>query len=223
MSAGYRYLPIFKFDGSQSEYCYPDWPSSQNDNRCLTYLNRNAPVFCQVDTCEGYTVYTFWLWYGQQKEYIIFFDDGHGNDWEHVSVYVNKNNGQVAKVVFHQHDGHYTRCRGTYDTEVERPIVYVGKIAHGSYHAYCNSCCSFTEFFTQGCLGSVNYCQGGCAYWDDFRNPGAELRDARIYPLKRGQIVEGSKRPDRQVCGIGTCKGVSHRAPAHAGCWKDKP
>ena len=96
--------------------------------------------------------------------------------------YVNRNrlNGQVAKVVFHQHDGHYTRRHavlGTYDTEGDRPIVYIRKIAHGSYHAHCDGRCTFTEFFTQGCLGSVNYCQGGCAYWDDFRNPGPELRN----------------------------------------------
>ena len=25
--------------------------------------------------------------------------------------------------------------------------------------------CSFVEFFRSGCLGSVNYCQGGCGYW----------------------------------------------------------
>ena len=26
--------PIDKFDGSASEYCYPDWPSAVNDNNC---------------------------------------------------------------------------------------------------------------------------------------------------------------------------------------------
>jgi hypothetical protein len=78
--------------------------------------------------------------------------------------------------------------------------VYVVKITHGSYHAYCNGCCSFTEFFTQGCLGLVNYCQGGCGYWDDFRNPGPELRNARIYPLRKGQSVDGLVRPNRAVC-----------------------
>ena len=167
MSKGYRYLPIYKFD--RANRCYPDWPSSQNDNKCLDHLNPNSPVFCQLDYCEGFTVYTYWLWYGRQEKCIDVFDDGHGNDWERISIYVNRNNRQVAKVaiVFHQHDGHYTRHRGTYDTEGDRPIVYIGRIAHGSYHAHCDGHCTFTEFFTQGCLGSVNYCQGGCAYWDD--------------------------------------------------------
>ena len=222
MSSRYRYLPIFKFD--RAHKCYPDWPSSQNESdRCVANLNPTSPVFCQLDYCEGYTVYTYWLWYGFQEKCIDMFDSGHGNDWEHVSVYVNRNNGQVAKVVFHQHDGHYTRCRGTYDTEGDRPIVYVGKIAHGSYHAHCDGRCTFTEFFTKGCLGSVNYCQGGCGYWDDFRNPGLELRNARIYPLKKGQRVDGLLRPNKPVCGIGTCDGVSHRALASAGCWKNEP
>jgi hypothetical protein len=61
--------------------------------------------------------------------------------------------------------------------EIDQDFV-CQEIAHGSYHAYCNGRCSFMEFFTQGCLGSVNYCQGGCGYWDDFRNLGPELRNA---------------------------------------------
>lgn len=224
MSDGYRYLPVFKFD--RANKCYPDWPSSQNNNKCRGDLNPHSPVFCQLDYCEGYIVYTYWLWYGFQEQCIEVFDSGHGDDWEHVSVYVDRNNGQVAKVVFHQHDGHYTRRRGTYDTEGDRPVVYVGKIAHGSYHAHCDGHCTFTEFFTQGCLGSVNYCQGGCLYWDDFRNPGPALRNANIYPLRIGQTVDGIKRPSgdkTKVCSIGTCEGASHRAPASAGCWKNEP
>jgi hypothetical protein len=53
--------------------------------------------------------YTYWLWYGFHEKCIDVFDDGHCNDWEHISVYANRNNGQVAMIVFHQHDGHYTR------------------------------------------------------------------------------------------------------------------
>ena len=43
-----RYLPIFRFDGSQRDFCYPDFPSSQNDNKCVNSLNQNAPVFYEV-------------------------------------------------------------------------------------------------------------------------------------------------------------------------------
>ena len=82
----------------------------------LDRLNPNSQVFYQFDYCDGFTVYTHWLWYGRQEKCIDVFDDGHGNDWERISVYVNRSNGQVAKVVFHQHDGHYTRRRGMYDS-----------------------------------------------------------------------------------------------------------
>ena len=154
MSAPSTYLPIFKFDLAESKYCYPDQPSSQNDNRCVKTLNPNAPVFYEEDKCDGQTVYSYWLWYGLQKPCIKLFDKGHGNDWEHVSVYVNPSNGQVSKVVFHQHGGHYTRRRGTYQSEGERPIVYIGKVAHGSYHIDCNGRCSFQGLICYGCYGS---------------------------------------------------------------------
>lgn len=223
MSDASTYLPIYKFDRAASEYCFPDQPSAQNDNKCVKTLNKKAPVYYEVDTCEGQTVYTYWLWYGLQEPCIAIFDEGHGNDWEHVSVYVNPSDGRVSKVVFHQHGGHYTRRRGTYTSEGERPIVYIGKIAHGSYHIDCNGQCSFTELFSCGCYGCVRFCIGGCLYWDDFRNPGPELRDATLHPLNEGQVIDGINRPDRKVCGIGTCEGSDKRFPADSGCWQDKP
>ena len=224
MNNEYSYVPIYKFDGSSSDYCYPDWPSSENDYVCVNTLNPNAPVFFEVDTCDGLTVYTYWLWYGRQKTCIIdAIYGGHGNDWEDVSVHVNPNDGKVVKVVYHQHNGYYTRRHGTYEAKGERPVVYVGKIGHGSYHAHCDGQCSFTEFFTKGCAGSVNFCPGGCGYWDDFRNPGPSLRDVQLYPLMEGQVIKGIERPDREVCGIGTCEGSAFRSPFTSGCWQDNP
>ena len=40
MSNGYRYLPIYKFD--RANRCYPDWPSSQNDNKCLDRQSKQS-------------------------------------------------------------------------------------------------------------------------------------------------------------------------------------
>ena len=224
-----NYIPIYKFDGSASEYCYPDWPSAERDCTdrdpdcdCMTSLDPNAPVFYQVSTCDGQTVYTYWLWYGLQKPCI--FDEGrHGNDWEHVSVYVNPSDGLVSKVVYHQHGGHYTRRRGKYEAEGERPIVYIGKIAHGSYHTDCNGGCSWYELINYGCYGSVRFCIGGCGYWDDFRNPGPELRDPTLYLLQEGQTIDGITRPDREICGLATCEGSDYRLLTESGCWQDKP
>ena len=221
MSNWYRYLPIFKFDGSAQDYCYPGWPSKQNDEKCNKNFNPNAPVFCQMDYCGRYIVYTYWLWYGLQQACTFNFGR-HGDDWEHVSVYVR--NGRADKVVFHQHNGHYTRRRGSYRSEGERPIVFIGKVAHGSYHDYCNGRCSWEEFFKYACIGSHRYCQGGCLYWDDFRSgTGRVLKDARIYPLRKGQVIDGISRPSREVCSLRTCKGSGHRAPSDAGCWLNSP
>ena len=137
-----RYRPIYKFDGASGGFCYPDYPSSSNDGTCRTTLDQRAPVFVRVDTCGDDTVYTYWLWYGLQQPCIAGpADNGHGNDWERVSVFVR--NSQVQKVLFHQHSGQYTRVRGTFESEGERPVVYIGKIAHGSYHAQCDGKCSF--------------------------------------------------------------------------------
>lgn len=217
-----NYIPIYKFDGASSEYCYPDWPSAQNDNKCVKSLNANAPVFYEVDTCDGQTVYSYWLWYGLQKP-CLFNEGTHGDDWEHVSVYVNPSNGLVSKVVYHQHGGHYTRRRDEYQAEGERPIVYIGKTAHGSYHMDCNGHCSWSELIKYGCFGSVRFCIGGCGYWDDFRNPGPELRNPQLYPLQEGQTIDGITRPDREVCNLATCEGSDYRNLFESGCWQDKP
>jgi len=215
-----RYRPIYKFDGASGGYCYPDYPSSSNDGTCHTTLNQRAPVFVRVDTCGGDTVYTYYLWYGKQQPCIAGpADDGHGNDWERVSVFVKNN--QVQKVLFHQHSGQYTRVRGTFESEGERPVVYIGKIAHGSYHAQCDGKCSFVEFFRYGCLGTVNYCQGGCGYWDDFRNPGPVIRDVQPQPLRPGETIDGIQRPSSDVCSQPKCKGASTRLLTTAGCWQN--
>ena len=38
-----------------------------------------------------------------------------------------------------------------------------------------------------------------------------------------GQVIEGIERPDREVCGIGTCEGSAFRSPFTSGCWQDNP
>ena len=171
-------------------------------------------------TCDGYTVYTYWLWYGKQKPCISYFDSGHGNDWERVSVYVKQK--RVKKVVFHQHSGHYTRVRGSFELNGERPVVYIGKVAHGSYHSGCDGRCSFLELVKYGCLGTVNYCQGGCGYWDDFRNPGPTLSNVQVRRLRGGKIIDGIARPNSSACGQPACEGSTKRVLTTSGCWQNK-
>ena len=216
--SAYPYLPIYKFD--RGGECYPDWPSQENDNTCVKNLNADGPVFVRQETCGAYTVYSYWLWYGKQKPCIDFFDEGHGNDWEHVSVHVNSD-GTVASVVFHQHNGHYTRRWGKFERVGIRPVVYIGKVSHGSYHAFCKGKCNLFG----GCTG-INFCVGGCGYWEDFRNPdGPEdsLTDPILHPLRPGQVIDGIERKDKTPCGIGTCEGSKKRKLTKSGCWQNKP
>ena len=69
----------------------------------------------------------------------------------------------------------------------------------------------------------MRYCIGGCGYWDDFRNPGPELRNPQLHPLQEGQNIDGITRPDREVCGLATCEGLKFRSFTESGCWQDEP
>lgn len=226
------YSPIWKFDQSASEYCFPDYPSAVNDGRCQHRLDVSAPVFYQVDSCGDHTVFTYWLWYGKQKPCVAVFDDGHGNDWEHVSVYVKPSTKQVELVVFYQHAGRYTVLPGGYEQVNSRPVVYVGKVGHGSYSFGCSSKCrspTFVFFFSDRCLKNQNFCRGGCGYWDDFRNPAPDgsttLTQGTLVSLQEGQTIDGIARPDRQVCITNEykpCKGDENRKLTTSGCWANQ-
>ena len=219
LSDSVKFAPIYKFDGSSKDYCYPDKATKSNDGTCRKDLSSKTPSYVQYSKCDGMHVYTYWLWYGKQKDCFLSFGE-HGNDWEHVSVFVKDD--KLVKVIFYQHSGHYTRRRDKLQKSGERPVVYIGKVAHGSYHEGCNGKCSFSSLFTKGCLGDVKYCQGGCGYWDDYRNPGPQFSAYRLVQLQPGQTIDGIKRPDRDIC-VKSCKGASTRALTTAGCWKDKP
>ncbi len=171
--------------------------------------------------CYRHTsVFRVYLWYGKQKGCTLA-DKGHGDDWERVSVFVRRR--RVRKVVYHQHKGHYTRKRGKFERKRERPIVYIGKVAHGSYHHRCDGKCSFREFLKYGCTGTVNYCAGGCGYWEDFRNPGPTLKNVKVVDLRPGKTIRGIKRPDRDVCSLSSCKGPRARLVGTSGCWQNRP
>ena len=128
-------------------------------------------------------------------------------------------NERVQRVIYHLHAEHYTRVRGSFEQSGERPHVYIGKTAHGSYHAKCDGVCDFKELFV-GCLGSVNYCQGGCGYWDDFRNPGRRVSYLRVIDLQRGKTIDGIKRPARNIC-VEPCEGSGSRLIHTGGCWQN--
>lgn len=160
------YLPIFRFDDGAGSACFPDDKRliSSRDGKCRDW-DPSAPVFYTIARCGIYTVYQYHLWYGKQKSCVTFdfvniSGSAHGNDREYVEVWVHILTGAVSKVRFDQHAGYYFKSPGsTMQMKGTRPVVYIGKNAHGAYHLGCN----------RGGSGGT-YCEGGCTYWNDFRD-----------------------------------------------------
>eukprot|EP00656_Telonema_subtile_P014184 TRINITY_DN17235_c0_g1_i1.p1 TRINITY_DN17235_c0_g1~~TRINITY_DN17235_c0_g1_i1.p1 ORF type:complete len:263 (-),score=40.56 TRINITY_DN17235_c0_g1_i1:35-823(-) len=200
-----KYAPILRFD--RKAKCYPDTPTLANDGSCADF-HENAPLLWQTRNCSGSTVYQYWHWYGHQKGCLFHLGE-HGNDWERVNVHVT--DGEVTRVVFYQHSGHYART--TFQSCGTRPVVYVGKLAHGSYHAGCRAKQPANH-------AKVGYCGGGCGYWDDFRNPGRALNSPTLIPLHAGQTIDGIKRRGNEDICQTDCKGSHHRPLTTSGCWQ---
>lgn len=139
-------------------------------------LDRGAPTYYQVQASQSQVRITYWWYYGLQHACndTPFSNSGrHHGDWERIMLTLREDRSAIAAVTYYQHGLWYTRiagprdapctpsgtgrCAGSYGfpTEAERPIVYVGKIAHGSFHN------------TPGG-------PGGCGYWEDYRNPSGE-------------------------------------------------
>ncbi len=65
--------------------------------------------------------------------------------------------------------------------------------------------------------------QGGCGYWDDYRNPGPTFRDVQVVDLQPETTISGISRPDRDVCSVSNCKGSGSRILGTSGCWQNSP
>ncbi|HSO47107.1 MAG TPA: hypothetical protein VLQ68_04160, partial [Rhizobiaceae bacterium] len=114
----------------------------------------------------------------------------HYGDWEQVMVTLTEDQNAVAAVTFYQHAGWYTRIAGPRDAPCtvvgrcegfsgfrrngERPVVYVGKVAHGSFH-----------YDKSSGLGNVTGAK--CLYFEDYRNPAG---DADYFPTHTSALVD---------------------------------
>ncbi|CAF0770281.1 unnamed protein product [Adineta ricciae] len=172
-AAGYpmsaqTYYDAMKADTSSSFRKENTDRNTLKDGGCPTYYRLRA------DTKQIRILY--WWFYGYQHP--CYEGKGaHNGDWEHVMVTLTEDNSKVAAVTFFQHDGHYTRisgprkapctpsgtgrCAGSggFDSAGDHPVIYVGKLAHGSYH-------------DKNSVGPAGV--GNCAYYADFRNPGSD-------------------------------------------------
>ncbi|UJR34465.1 hypothetical protein I4U23_021872 [Adineta vaga] len=138
-----------------------------------TINNGSIPTYYRLRNDGKQIRILYWWFYGYQHP--CYNGEGaHNGDWEHIMVILTEDNSKVAAVSLFQHDGHYTRisgprdapctpsgtgrCAGSrgFDSAGDHPVIYVGKIAHGSYH----------DKNSVGPAGA-----GNCAYYADFRNP----------------------------------------------------
>eukprot|EP01083_Nonionella_stella_P200588 734450_1 len=149
------YAPILKFDRAASSYGYPmnaqlyiNNGQNGNENNILNTVSN--PTYYRAVQCDVYSIkIVYWWFYGDQKDCILD-QGGHNGDWERIIVEITNN--QITKVTYHQHGGHYTLNVFDIYCEGNHPIVYVGKIAHGSYY-------------------DSNDFGGSCGYFYDYRNP----------------------------------------------------
>lgn len=109
---------------------------------------------------QGRLRIAYWWFYGWQPpcNTELFFKDGaHHGDWEHIVVTTNPDRTAIEAVTYWFHGHWYTRHAGHFETwGGERPVAYVGKVAHGNYHnrdyqgygteGFPDSCCAYADW-----------------------------------------------------------------------------
>ncbi|MFW7380152.1 MAG: hypothetical protein ACOH5I_15160 [Oligoflexus sp.] len=161
-----KYAPLLRFDQVQgaSNKCFPSSAAEYFDIRrsgskervCNTDYSSiqrgEVPIYYHYQSCgSNEIVIMYWFFYGYQDTCSPGLG-AHDSDWERIAVKIK--NDQIEHVMFYQHAGHYTKKPGSMQLiDGRRPVVYVGKNSHGSYH-------------DDGGTGS-------CLYFEDYRNPGS--------------------------------------------------
>jgi hypothetical protein len=201
-----------------------------------------APTYYSYRKIGNQVRITYWWFYGMQHP--CWASEGsHPGDWEHVVVILKEDRSGIAAVRFAQHNGYYLRISGPRDapctpdgtgrcggpsgfpTENGRPVVYVGRTAHGSYHD------------TYGGIEGA----GSCAYYGDARDSGGPQLDtsralidldgsaeAWLAPDRAGGFSWGpdgiSTHPtqDAPTASMKACKGSPTWLVENAGCYKSE-
>lgn len=139
---------------------------SNNDFQTLT--DGKVPTYFKVISDRtsldlGRLRIAYWWFYGFQYPcndgWGAVADDGaHHGDWENIIVTTSPDRSQIEAVTYFFHGDWYTRQAGGFEKVGERPVVYIGKTAHGSYHSRDHS---------GWMVGTPSHC---CEY-ADYRNP----------------------------------------------------
>ncbi len=192
MDAGYWFEVRKEFPYTSD--CEPDCIIENMDYYSIYY--GQVPTYYQYARCHDAEYVMYWWFYGYQPDC-----DGesgeHSADWERVAVKIV--DGKLARVLFFQHDGQYTKEADNLDYVLfdGRPAVFVGANNHGSYHD------------TGG--------RGGCCYFQDWRNPGDWGTWKMMLPwqnLVRLSLDEDSPewmKCATEGCWPNCCKGPLHR------------
>jgi len=111
-----------------------DFPPITNDKPPVHFNAKQWP--------NGVWQIDYWFFYGYQSHcapqgrvFQQIFDSGsHDGDWEHIIVTTAPGGGDVAYVTYYLHGDYYTRKKGSFEMSEGHPVVFVGGIAHASYH-----------------------------------------------------------------------------------------
>jgi hypothetical protein len=169
-----------------------------------TLHGSSIPTCYKMDQYKNQVRILYWFFYGYQHFCVggLIKDGFHNGDWEHVDVILSEDQKRVAAVGFYQHGGHYVRtigqkgicspagtgrCEGNsgFYTDGVRPVVYVGRGAHGNYHN-ANS-------FLPGTTGKEDPEAFQCTYYGDYRDP---MTSADDFDTSRNLIdLDGNQEP----------------------------
>ena len=213
------------------------WPQMEN-----IALSDSVPTYYRaVRTMNNQVRILYWWFYGYQKP--CFLNQGrHNGDWEQVMVTLSEDATEVAAVTFWQHSGWYTRLAysdgqacppPTSDFDLcsfelfdqTHPVVYVGRIAHGSYSSMGGSpdpimTCLYhydVRYFTNPALRLDT--------WTNLVNIDAATETWRQSDVQWGyEGIKTSNRTDIDDPPVGymmaSCEGDSWYNPVGTnGCW----
>jgi hypothetical protein len=248
-----RFAPELRFDRAGKGYPMSPQPFRDamkkepfvlvENTDAATLQSGTIPTYYQARVFGNQIRIQYWWFYGYQHP--CFGEEGkHNGDWERVMVTLKEDRSGPAAVTYWQHNGWYTRIAGPRDAPCTpggtgrcdgrgfemsgtHPVVYAGKLAHGSYH----------DRNAAGPAGA-----GGCAYYGDFRNP-ASARDY-LQTWRKLINLDGNDEPwiaeDRNANwawgpggignhptqhppgGIAACDGSPTYGVANAGCYKSE-
>jgi len=141
--------------------------NGMSNTNFLTLTQGKVPTYFKVVSDrgalnQGRLRIAYWWYYGFQTECNVGpagSDGAHHGDWEHIVVTTSPDRTAIEAVTYYFHGDWYTRLAGGFETwDGVRPVAYVGKTAHGSYHSRDHS---------GWMVGTPSHC---CEY-ADYRNP----------------------------------------------------